>query len=79
MNTYRKVYIMNINLNLSGLINIVTIIMIIVMVYLCSGCNSVRYNQAIAQDKARLAQLEQEKIDLFCAYNQCDNIVTGKK
>lgn len=70
---------MNINKSkLSGYMNILTVLLIIIMILWCGGCSPVRYNQAIAQDKARLERLEQDKIDLFCAYNQCDNMIIGK-
>lgn len=77
---------MNINKSkLSGYMNILTVLLIIIMILWCGGCSPVRYNQAVAennqaieQDKARLERLEQDKIDLFCAYNQCDNMIIGK-
>lgn len=72
----RKVYNMNINLNTSGLVNIVSVLLVITMLILLSGCGQrehIRDMQALQQ---------YHKVFLHnCVVNDkfvCDSIVTGQ-
>ena len=66
---------MNMNLNLSGLVNIITVIMIIIMVILVSSCGQ--------REHLRNTQVKQLYIKQYlhnCVVNDviiCDSIVTG--
>jgi hypothetical protein len=64
---------MNINKSkASGLMNVLTIILILVMVYICSGCSGNRYHE---REAIRNEQLFVKN----CLMNRiCDKLVTGQ-